>query len=164
METRHSGSLPPLVDGCATTVREQVLYGTFGQGVCVSDGEWTLFKSPVEDAPLFSCFTMVVQPLIVDNPIDGRVGAMPAEPLGHGKFAPTVPCPLWKNPIRTDPRTDENFPFNRGTDPDQHENFWGSAPEQRRRMLGILRAAMDEEGHPPEQLERLGLDSIAAAA
>ncbi len=156
-ETRHSRSLLPLLDGSRTSIREGITYGTFGQGVCATDGEWTLFKSPLEGAPLYTYSTMIYRPLLVDNPVDGRVGARPAEPEDRGRFDPTVPYPMWKSPIEVDPRTRRDFLFDRRKDPEQRDNLWDTAPAPRRRMLELLCGLLDEEGCPPEQRTRLGL-------
>ncbi len=156
-ENRHSKSIFPILDGAASAPRDTILYGTFGQGVCITDGEWTLFKSPVEGEPLFAYSTMITQPLIVDNPVDGRVGAMPPPPVGQDYYDPTIPYPQWKLPINIDPRTRENFLFNRKADPGQTENLWDREPARRDQMLSMLRACLDEEGYPAEQLKRLGL-------
>ncbi|MEO0991570.1 MAG: hypothetical protein AAFX00_11535, partial [Pseudomonadota bacterium] len=77
---------------------------------------------------------------------------------------PTIPYPLWKLPIKIDARTHEDFLFHRASDPDQTENLWDSAPDQRDRMLRRLCLRMAEEGFPPEQLERLGLESVELEA
>lgn len=159
---RHSRSLLPLLErGNGAGPREAALYGTFGQGACVTDGEWTLLKAPVEDRPLYIYSTMINQPLIVDNPIDGRVGRIPDPPVDQGYFDPSVELPMWKLPIRIDPRTHENFLFHRTEDPEQKNNLWDSEPRQRRRMLDLLHDLMDDEGHPEEQLHRLGLTDVA---
>lgn len=152
---RHSRSILPSMDG--TDPHDAILYGTFGQGVCLTDGEWTLFKAPVEGKPLYSYSTMINQPLIVDNPTDGRMGKMPDPPVDQGNFDPTVPLPMWKMPISVDPRTHENFLFHRAMDPEQKNNLWDTHPEERERMLDLLRTMIKEEGAPPEQFERLGL-------
>ena len=154
--TRHSRSFLPLLEGSEAT-RDDILYGTFGQGVCLTDGEWTLFKSPVEGKPLFSYSTMISRPLLVDNPVDGRVGREPAQPADQGHFDPTVPYPTWKMPIEIDPRTREDFLYNRKTDPGQVINLWDSHPEERDRLLALLRERLEEEGCPSEQFDRLGL-------
>ena len=160
---RHSKSILPMMnDGSA--IRSEITYGTFGQGICITDGEWTLFKSPVEDKPLFSYSTMIARPLLVDNPVDGRVGAMPPKPVDQDQFDPTISYPLWKLPIKIDARTHENFLFHRAVDPGLTENLWNKALDQRTRMLKLLKAALDEEGYPPEQLARLGLDNLEAIA
>lgn len=152
---RHSTSFLPAMTG--SKPRDAILYGTYGQGVCLTDGEWTLFKAPVEGKPLFNYSTMINRPLIVDNPVDGRVGDLPQNPVGHECYDPTVTLPMWKIPINIDPRTYENFLFNRKDDPDQNDNLWETEPEQRERMLELMRALIAEEGAPPEQLDRLGL-------
>ncbi len=159
---RHSRSILPILANTGTP-RDAILYGTFGQGICVTDGAWTLFKSPVEGEPLFSYSTMITRPLIVDNPVDGRVGEMPDAPVDQRQFDPTIPYPLWKIPITIDPRTHENFLYHRKEDPGQVTNLWDSEPEARQRMLRLLRTLLDEEGFPEEQLRRLGLEGAEAA-
>jgi hypothetical protein len=39
----------------------------------------------------------------------------------------------------------------------QARNLWESEPEQRERMLGVVRRMVAAEGAPPEQAARLGL-------
>ncbi|WP_300064084.1 sulfatase [uncultured Roseobacter sp.] len=160
---RHSRSLLPMITHGAPAPRRAVLYGTFGQGVCVTDGEWTLLKSPVPDAPLYLYSTAIFRPLIVDNPVDGRLAKPPNKPVDQGYFDPSVDLPMWKIPIEVDPRTDENFLFHRADDPDQSENLWERAPDARARMLRLMRELMDDEGFPPEQLARLGLEETVTA-
>ncbi len=100
---------------------------------------------------------MIAQPLIVDNPIDGRVGRLPDPPVDQGYFDPTIRLPLWKMPVTIDPRTHENFLFHRAEDPEQAVNLWEKERSQRDRMLTLMRALLEDEGYPEEQLERLGL-------
>ena len=89
---------------------------------------------------------------------------MPPQPVDQGYFDATVPYPMWKLPIRIDPRTYEDFLFHRASDPDQKDNLWHTAPEQRERMLRLLRQRMAEEGFPPEQIGRLGLEAVVLEA
>ncbi|MEM6987553.1 MAG: hypothetical protein AAF499_13560, partial [Pseudomonadota bacterium] len=121
--------------------------------------EWTLFKSPIEGEPLFTYSPSIYQPLIVDNPIDGRVGAMPRQPVANDFFDSSVPYPMWKTPVKIDPRTTENFLFNRREDPDQLNNLWHSETAVRDALLATLKTRLIEEGCPPEQFVRLGLDA-----
>ena len=39
--------------------RDALIYGTFGQGMCCTDGEWTLILPPDRELPLFAYSTMV---------------------------------------------------------------------------------------------------------
>ncbi|MXX90479.1 MAG: sulfatase-like hydrolase/transferase [Boseongicola sp. SB0677_bin_26] len=159
---RHSRSLLPMVTSGAPSPRDAVLYGIFGQGVCATDGTWTILKSPEPDMPLYLCSTAICRPLIVDSPVDGRLSKPPNKPVDQGCFDPSVELPMWQIPITVDPRSDESFQFNRSEDPGQEENLWESHPEQRVRMLVLVRALLDGEGCPPAQLARLGLESLAA--
>ncbi len=154
---RHAKSFLPMVTEEADSPHEALTYGTFGQGLCITDGRYTLFRAPVEGKPLFTYSTAIFRPLIVDNPVDGRVGKPPETPAEQGMFDPSVDLPLWKTPIKIDPRTYECFLYDRETDPGQVNNLWESDPVQRHRMLRLARKLMDAEGYPPEQLDRLGM-------
>jgi arylsulfatase A-like enzyme len=143
----HSRSMLPILRG-EESRREALLYGTFGQGACVTDGEWILFKSPENDDLLRYYSAMIFGSLVSDS-----IAA--AEDSGY--FIPGVSLPQWKVPVRDRPRSRENFLFNRVRDPGQTENLWETEPAERERMLGLLRELIAEEGAPAEQSERLGL-------
>jgi arylsulfatase A-like enzyme len=145
----HSHSLLPLIKGERLEGRNALLYGQFGQGICVTDGDWTLFKSPDKDGPLFQYSTTLYQSLL-------HKGNLMA-PVDQGFFIPDVEFPQWKIPVSFPLWSRENFLFNRKDDPEQEHNLWADDPLQRRRMLDLARHLMQEEGSPPEQYERLGL-------
>jgi arylsulfatase A-like enzyme len=143
----HGRSLVPLLAGGGGQ-RNALLYGTFGQGVCCTDGEWTLFKSPAGDGPLYSYTSLLMESLDVRGL---------REPAGSGTFIPGVALPQWQVPVTVEPLSREDFLFRRSTDPGQTENLWEKEPAERERMLAVLRGLIEVEGAPPEQLERLGL-------
>lgn len=151
-ETTHSKSLIGLMSGDSPVNRPGVIYGTFGQGVCVTDGEWTLFKSPDPDqaGELFLYSSLIYRPL------GGRQFPAPAD---SGHFIPDVDLPQWKIPGRVHPHTFENFLFHRTEDPWQGTDLWQSETSQRKRMLGLLEELLAQEGIPEEQWRRLGLSS-----
>ena len=155
---RHSRSAASLFEDPTASLRDVVSYGTFGQGLCVTDGDWSLFCSPVEGEPLYTYSTMVARPLLVDNPVDGRVGSLPRLPVDQGNFDPTVEYPLWKTPITIQPRTTTNYLFHRAEDPDQEHNLWDSDTGERERMRGLASDLIEDEGYPSEQRQRLGLN------
>ena len=70
---------------------------------------------------------------------------------------PGTSYPQWRIPTEVRPLSAEDFLFHRPSDPTQARNLWESEPDQRERMLGVLRGAIDTEGAPPEQFVRLGL-------
>jgi arylsulfatase A-like enzyme len=153
---RHSRSLLPALQA-EDTGRDVALYGTFGQGVCLTDGRYTIFKSPGENTPLnvHSCF--LARSFLVDNQTPERKDEMPRKPVAAGYFDDTVAYPMWRYPMPVDPRTEEDFLYDRQEDPGQSQNLWDARPEERERMLSLVRAAMREEGTPAEQFERLRL-------
>jgi arylsulfatase A-like enzyme len=146
----HSRSLLPLLSDAQSGGREAVLYGTFGQGVCCTDGEWTIVKSPEFDGPLYYYSSMVFPTLTAYHT---------TPPAGHGHFLPNVDLPQWQVPVSIEPLSRENFLFARKDDPGQTRNLWTTASAQRRRMLDLLHDMLAAEGTPPEQYARLGLSA-----
>lgn len=145
----HGQSLLPLLSGGPVSGwRDALLYGTFGEGVCCTDGEWTLYKSPTGDAPLYAYSSLLFESLVHEGV---------EVPVGEGRFLPGVEFPQWRVPVRHEPGSREDFLFDRGHDPGQTRNLWGADPAQRGRMLDVLRGLVEQEGAPEEQLRRLGL-------
>jgi arylsulfatase A-like enzyme len=149
LDAPHGRSLVPLLGGEPVDGwRQALLYGTFGEGVCCTDGEWTLFKSPTGDAPLYAYSSLLVESLVHEGV---------AVPVGQGRFIPDVSFPQWRIPVRHEPRSRADFLFNRLEDAGQTRNLWLGEPARRRRTLGALRELIAHEGAPEEQLIRLGL-------
>ncbi|MBA2276991.1 MAG: sulfatase [Chloroflexia bacterium] len=153
----HSRSLMPLLREREANVHDALIYGMFGQGVCWTDGEWTLFKSPERDGPLYSYSSLLYQSL--SSP-PGTAPPIP-KPVGSGYFIPGVDLPQWQVPRKSRPNTRENFLFHRSEDPGQTRNLWDAEAAQRQRMLDQLIGMLRQEGCPPEQYTRLGLDADA---
>ena len=153
-ERTHGHSLMPLISGNASSVQSSVLYGSFGNGLCCTDGDWTIIKAPDHDGPLYSYSTLQFRSLTYDNL---------ALPVGAAFFIPGVDLPQWqvplhdRFPITTAMHSRENLLFNRRDDPRQTRNLWDDQPAQRQRMLGVMRDLMVSEGAPLEQYERLGV-------
>lgn len=154
----HGRSLLPLLAGDRSNVRDGIVYGLFGEGLCCTDGEWAVFKGPESDGPLFYYSTTFYKSLLAQYP-DGRV-----PPVDSGFFIPGVGLPQWKVPMPMPPRNQENFLFDRTSDPGQEKNLWDSRPEERDRMLRLMCGLLDQQGAPAEQYERLGLTAIRAAS
>jgi hypothetical protein len=145
----HGSSLLPLIEsGGESAGRDALLYGTFGQGVCATDREWTIFKSPDNDGPLYSYSAAIYRSQDVQSAV---------LPTGTGHYIPGASLPQWQVPLSIQPLSREDFLFNRADDPEQAVNLWSSEPRQRERMLGVLRDLLADAGAPPEQYKRLGL-------
>jgi arylsulfatase A-like enzyme len=161
--TEGSSLLPVLFDPSAT-VRDHVLFGTYGQGLCLTDGEWTLLKAPVAEGPLYAYSTMQFRSMMVREVRD---------PVAEGYFIPGVPFRQWKVPVRepghacmqASPRSamaaGRDMLFDRRRDHGQTMDRWNdpTAADQRARMLGWLTELLREAAAPPEQYARMGLDS-----
>jgi arylsulfatase A-like enzyme len=153
----HGRSLLPLLAGDRSSARKGVLYGLFGEGLCCTDGEWSVFKGPDGDGPLYYYSNSLYKSLLAQYP-DGRV-----PPVSSGYFIPGIDLPQWKVPMPMEPRNQENYLFDRKSDPGQDENLWKSRPEERDRMLRLMCDLLDEQGAPEEQYERLGLTETRAS-
>ena len=148
-ERTHSRSFLPLLRGDTSQAREALLYGTFGQGVCATDGEWTIFKSPAADGPLNMYSTMLFQSLLTNDPLH--------QPESLGDYVPGAAYPRMRIPIEFPALSYEDFLFHTAEDAQQTTNLWNEAPDQRARMTRLLVELIRSEGAPPEQFTRLGL-------
>lgn len=151
LDHSHSRSLLPILEDGTTEIREALLYGTFGQGVCATDGEWSLFKSPEHEGPLYYYSSMIFRSLTEDTV---------ASADDSGFFIPGVDLTQWRVPVQTEPLSQRDFLFHRAIDPQQNENLWEKEPGERTRMLEVSRGLLEEEGTPPEQYARLGLENV----
>ena len=153
-ERTHSHSILPMLEDPDARVHEAVLYGTFGQGVCCTDGEWTIFKSPTDGDHAFYSYSALLAKSLGSPP--GSVPPIP-RPTASGDYIPGADLPQWQVPRRHYPVTNENFLFRRSTDPGQRQNLWDDEPAERERMLKMLTEYLEALGTPPEQFVRLGL-------
>ena len=148
----QSRSAVPLMRDDPAKGREALIYGTFGQGLCCTDGEWTIIQPPNRTKPIFAYSTMVP---FLQQPSGTAVS--------HGHFIPGVAMPQWQVPMQLDgttarrPGDSEPMLFNRLDDPGQTHNLWDKFDCQRKRMLALMSRLVAESGAPPELYERLGL-------
>lgn len=144
----HARSLLPVLADERASHREALLYGTFGEGVCLTDGDSTLIKAPERDGPLFYYSTMLFDSLLDHGP---------AEPVALERFLPGAAYPQLKVPTRSEPLSRRDLLFDRRNDPHQERDLWADDADRRARMLDLLHEVIEEEGAPAEQFERLGL-------
>lgn len=159
----YGRSFLPVLKGEKEKSRDYVLYGYFGKQLGYCDGEHTYLKSPASAAnqPL-NCYTMQFS----HHPC--RTGGFrhmirQSEGLELGRHIEGVDFPVLKIPC--DPEEGDFNSKNQGTDLlfshaddlEQKQPLDDSALEKRYREK--LAAAMKENDFPPEQFERLGLQS-----
>jgi len=131
--------------------RDAVIYGIFEQGLCCTDGEWTLIQPPDRTRPIYAYSTMV--PTTITD-----------KAIGHGLYIPEVAIPQWQIPVTADKPTDrrpqdsEVMLFHRASDPGQTENLVLREPAQADRMRALMGRTLAAQGAPDELFARLGLD------
>lgn len=136
----HSNSLLPLLEG-RESQRDLTYWGTFGEGICCTDGEHVLLHGATGGAPLFRYTARMREP---------------APDAEAGKFIPGVDCPVWKIPTEWHYR----FPsiLYKHDDPLFHEvNIIDERADIAEGLRRRLRTAMNHDGCPPEQFDRMGL-------
>lgn len=135
----HGRSILPLLAGGEAT-RDFTYWGTFGEGICCTDGEYVLSQGANSESPLYW----------YSAHSDGSPDAE------AGKFIPGVETPVWRLPRKSH----FDFPsilYCRDAplfaEPNLIDDSPGIAANLRRRLREILTT----DGCPPEQLDRLGL-------
>jgi len=124
--------------------------GSHHKGICCTDREWTLIKSPARTGPLYSYSSLLFQSLTADTL---------HHPVSSGYVIPYADLPQWQVPVQAQPLSRENFLFHRDTDPGQMHNLWTGEVDARERMVSIVLGLLEHADAPPEQYIRLGLDT-----
>lgn len=140
----HSESLLPLLDG-GKARRDLLYWGTFGQGICCTDGEHILLQGARSGAPLYWYSTALP-----------AWAARDPEAVKSGRFIPGVNLPVWRVPASAD----FEFPsiLHEYDAPLFHErNLIEEKPEIAEKLRERLVEEIEKDGCPPEQFERLGL-------
>ena len=137
----HSRSLKPLLSG-ETTHRDLAYWGTFGEGICCTDGRHVLSQGANTNAPLYAYSSLLS---------NVRIG----EPTA-GRFIPGVDAPVWRMP------RDAHFDFpsilyRRDASLFNEENIIDREPEIASNLRKRLKERITEDGCPPEQFDRLAL-------
>lgn len=142
IDSPHGISLLPLLEGLTSCHREFVTYGEFGAGATITDGEYTYHNTWNENGEI--------------NLYSALMPFCSTEAIS-GKFIPGIDCPVWKIPVNSQKPSIPNLLFERRKDPSQNVNIASDNPQIIHHMKELLKRAMDEEGTPIEQYERLYL-------
>jgi arylsulfatase A-like enzyme len=180
----HGKSLLPVLKGETEKIRDHILYGSFGDGVNLTTWDATYIRgyNPKKQLCVYSStFPMVMSPSIISG-FTERYGInleydMLEEMLGDmmgnvesGLFIPGVNIPQWKIPLPpfyfagkgSKRELLKNYLFDRIKDPKFQNNIADlpEAEELEKKMMKKMKDIMEKEGCPPEQFERLMLDSL----
>lgn len=162
--TIHGSSMIPLLEGSATSIRDWAVSGVYGRWVHVLDSNGHKYaRSSVSDDNLpLSMWsnrwsTMPVPQLPqLKLPMPDRnayLDFMPGSeiPVIRQPFQPGDMLPYWC----ANQRPNLHCLYDLKNDPDESENLLDTPQEKR--MVDLLRAALDELDAPREQLQRLGV-------
>ncbi|MDH7602033.1 MAG: sulfatase [Armatimonadota bacterium] len=137
----HSRSILPILRG-EDAGRSLTYWGTFGAGICCTDGDYVLLQGARAGFPL--CWYSAHMRTAVGSGVEA------------GQFIPGVECPVW----RIESQSSFEFPsiLYRKDDPLFDErNIIDQEPETTSAIRRKLRQVISEDGCPPEQFERLEL-------
>ena len=137
----HGRSLMPLIEGKTNKHREAVVYGTFGCGATVTNADYT-YCCGSNGGQLNHYSALMLHP---------------SSDAQSGMFIPGVNCPVWRMPINNT-FVSGNLMFDRHEDPEQNHDICKEKPQAEKYMRQILVDLIKEEGAPPEQFTRLGLN------
>jgi hypothetical protein len=136
----HGKSVLPVLSGEGRG-RDFTYWGTFGAGICCTDGDYVLLQGPDGEAPLYSYSAMMQSP---------------CPEAQSGKYIHGVDCPVWKIPLSGR----FSFPsiMYKKDDPlFAEKNIINEHSEIAERLRKRLRDQLTQDGCPPEQFDRLGL-------
>lgn len=164
----HGKSLLPLMDGREDSLRDSVIYGTFGRQVNICDGRYTYFRSAVrEDNTPLNIYTAV--PTTIWQFWD-HDHISDFSQIQMGAFLPYTSYPVYKipNTVTQFDNGSQNFKIRYGvisdnmlfdleTDPTQEHPLHDDALENE--MCRKLAEAMKLYDSPEEQFVRLGLEA-----
>ena len=150
-------SLVPLLTGETKSVREGCLFGYFNRGLYCTDGRWMLCKDVADadaesylygvnfDAPFWSG---------PEKQLDLQAG-----PWEAGDFIPHAGRLVFRRPAQPPWGAGKDYDalIDLSEDYECANNQWDTNPDQRQRMLDLMRAQMKENDFPEEHYKRLGL-------
>ncbi|MFX1411647.1 MAG: sulfatase [Promethearchaeota archaeon] len=175
-------SLIPILKREEKTIREYILYGTFGEGVNLTTWDTTYirgFNAKKSINVYTSVFPLSLSPSVISS-ITARYGIkinyeMYENMLGEiyknvesGFFIPDVNIPQWKIPLPSfyfsskgsTKENKQNYMFDRKKDPTFQNNLAGKlkAEELENRMIKKIIEVLKLEQAPSEQFDRLMLN------
>jgi len=139
-EHTHSRSIMPLLNG-EKSRHELTYWGTFGQGICCTDGEYVLLQGYDCSVPYFWYSALM------DKGGKGEVG----------NFIPGVDSLVWKLPRGSSSYKFPSILYRRDDPLFAERNIIDERPDIAASMRKRLKELITRDGCPPEQIDRLML-------
>ena len=153
-EAPHGRSILPVIMGATETHRDQALYGMYGFGAAVTDGNYVLIQGYDNSHPIHLYSTRIPR-------LPKRISSDSSfvSQIESGFYIPGVNLPVWKIPANQMVGSNQSTSvlYERTDTPFSEENRFSTDVALRKRMQSLLRETMEEEGTPQEQYVRLGL-------
>jgi len=175
-------SLIPVLKGEIESIREHILYGTYGGGVNLTTWDTTYIRGYNVKSPLYSytCgYPLMMSPATISgyaelfglqasfDLAEKILENMIYKKIEPGHFIPGVKIPHWKIPMPgmffaaglTIAEQKKDYLFDRKRDANFQKNLAGKpeAEDLEKRMIDLMIDIMKKEGCPPEQFDRFGL-------
>lgn len=164
-ERTDGNSLLPVINEDLEEVRDETLYGYYGNWINYTDGRYTYFRAPQVDEVPFYIYSLRwnfgIQGSNQGELLSG--GEIDLSEIEKGRFMQDVNMPVHRAPIKGDSpfkaRTYESYNhlYDLKEDPNQEENLEGTKIESE--MIEKLEKKMTEINAPSEQFERYGLSN-----
>lgn len=178
-------SLIPVLKGEVESIRDYILYGTFGGGINLTTWDATYIRGYDVKAPLhsYTCgYPLMMSPAtisgyaelfglqasfdVAEKMLDGMI----FKKIEPGNFIPGVRIPQWKIPMPgmfftgglSGPEQKRDYLFDRKKDPNFQNNLARTLEGEKleKEMIQLMKEILRKEGCPPEQLDRLRLNDL----
>ena len=178
----HGKSLIPVLKGEIESIRDFMLYGTYGAGIGLTTFDTTYIRGFDMKNSLYTytcSYPLMMSPATISSLAEHfglksnyktaiRLIKPFAKKIESGFFIPKAIIPQWKIPMPpfffggglTPEEQKRNYLFDRKKDPKFQNNLAGTleGADLEKRMIEKLKEVMKEEGCPPEQFKRLMLE------
>ncbi|MHA1311654.1 MAG: sulfatase [Candidatus Helarchaeota archaeon] len=175
-------SLMPVLKGEVSSIREYILYGTYGAGVSLTTWDTTYIRGfdPRKPLYIYTCsYPMLLSPgsisgfgeyFGVNLDYEGAVKFLTSitAKMESGYYIPGVKIPQWKIPMisfmfsagKSTKECKRSYLFDRKKDLNFQNNLAGKPEyaELENEMMQKMKIVLKEEGCPPEQFKRFMLE------
>jgi hypothetical protein len=130
-------NLIPVLKDATVGTRDYAIAGQFGKSVTITDGDWILHQSPLEENQPLNWYGHCLAKFLQYDLGDYEKGKRPVHD-----------CKSWDAPTWLSDKT---------ADPNELENIADSNPAQVAQLQEALKGTLEQLGAPEEQCVRLGL-------
>lgn len=150
-ENTHGQSLLPLLTDSTKMHREAALFGLWGGGINITDGQYTYHHPCDTDVPAYCHSTMQINARGAFHADEPNLDAE------SGSFLPYTDAPVWRYTAPSYNRHESPLLFDTEADPGQRENLAPNHDATVQQMQELLVKTLEGLSAPEHQYERLNL-------